>query len=85
MNVMPPLQLLGRADCELCAELYRVLMQEPRVAAMGVELIDIDEHPDLQARHLYRIPVLMRNARELWAGPVDAGTQRELLAVVLAD
>lgn len=65
------LRLLGRQDCELCAELYAALMHDDRVVVSGLEVIDIESAPALLAIHLYRVPVLFDGEREIYAGRLD--------------
>lgn len=80
-----PLRLLGRPDCEICEGLYGALITDAAIAALGIEVVNIDEHPDLQARYHFRIPVLVRGETELWAGPVHLDTLENLIASVLSD
>ncbi|BCQ23837.1 glutaredoxin family protein [Caballeronia sp. NK8] len=60
-----PFVLYGRAWCHLCEEMRTEL--EPIAArhGLGVEWIDIDEDPLLEARYNERVPVLMLDGVEL--------------------
>ncbi|BBU28044.1 glutaredoxin family protein [Burkholderia sp. THE68] len=60
-----PFVLYGRAWCHLCEDMRAEL--EPIAArhGLGVEWIDIDEDPLLEARYNERVPVLMLDGVEL--------------------
>ncbi|AET89735.1 glutaredoxin [Burkholderia sp. KK1] len=57
--------LYGRAWCHLCEDMRAEL--EPIAArhGLGIEWIDIDEDPLLEARYDERVPVLMLDGVEL--------------------
>ncbi len=80
MSLGSPLVLLGRSDCEICEALYHTLMRDREIAEQGISVIDIDEHPALQARYHFRIPVLLRDETELWAGPLAMDSFAALVA-----
>lgn len=46
-------------------------MHDERVAASGLEVIDIESVTELLAIHVYRIPVLFDGEREIYAGRFD--------------
>lgn len=52
-------QVLSRTDCSLCEDMLAALVALLGEAAQQVEVIDIDEHPELARRYGSRIPVLM--------------------------
>ncbi len=67
----PPLRLYTRVGCCLCEgleERLRALDQPPIL-----ELLDVDEDPDLQARYGLRVPVLARAGGFIAAGAPPAG------------
>ena len=64
--------LYGRAWCHLCEDMRAEL--EPIAArhGLGIEWIDIDEDPLLEARYNERVPVLMLDDVELCQYRLDA-------------
>lgn len=62
---MKRLTLVGKPDCGLCDELRE--MAEAVAPALGLELeeIDVRDHPDLEKRYLFEIPVLLLGTREV--------------------
>ncbi|SAK88110.1 glutaredoxin 2 [Caballeronia hypogeia] len=73
--------LYGRAWCHLCEDMRAAL--EPIAArhGLGIEWIDIDEDPLLEARYNERVPVLMLDGVELCHYRLDTGAvQAALLA-----
>jgi hypothetical protein len=80
----PRLRLFARRDCEICDALQAALLGDARIAALGVEVIDIDEFPEWRPQYHFRVPVLVRGETELWAGAVMDDTLEELFASVLS-
>ena len=70
---MAEFRLLSRAGCHLCEEFEQALAAElPQIAAR-LEVLDIDQYPEWQARFGRRIPVLInRNGAVLCEGIFDA-------------
>lgn len=79
-----PVRLFMRRECEICDALLAVLYNDARTAALDLELIDIDEHPEWRMQYHFRVPVLTRGDTELWSGPVDDDSPEQLLASVLS-
>lgn len=71
--------LYGRAWCHLCEDMRAEL--EPIAArhGLGIEWIDIDEDPLLEARYNERVPVLMLDGVELCQYRLDAPAVRAAL------
>jgi thioredoxin reductase (NADPH) len=57
--------VLSRQWCHLCHELIAAL--EPIAARYGwrIEVVDVDEHPDLEARWDELVPVLLVGDKEI--------------------
>lgn len=75
------LTLFTRPGCGLCEELQAEL--EPWLSSenLDLELVDISEDPDLQARFGHRIPVLFVDGEELCFGKLDCDLLQESLAI----
>lgn len=52
-------QVLSRTECSLCEDMLAALAGLLGDAAQQVEVIDIDEYPELVRRYGSRVPVLM--------------------------
>ena len=62
MGDLPRLQLRGRAGCHLCLTAAEQLV--PIAAEAGLEVLDVDVDPALQAEYGDRVPVLLLDGRE---------------------
>jgi predicted thioredoxin/glutaredoxin len=69
---VPQWTVYTRADCSLCEQLLQELAEllGPAEAA-GVQVVDIDQDPDLQRRYGTRIPVLMADGDFVCAYRLD--------------
>jgi hypothetical protein len=58
------LTLVGKPGCGLCDEMREVLL---RVLPGGTRIEDVDvrDHPALERRYVFEIPVLLHEGREL--------------------
>jgi thiol-disulfide isomerase/thioredoxin len=65
--------LYGRAWCHLCEDMRAELEPIAQRFGVGIEWIDIDEDPALEARYNEWVPVLMLDGRELCHYRLDAG------------
>jgi len=81
----PVLILLGKPDCCLCQEMRRLL--ERVLPSFGLALVDMDvrENPELEARYVFEIPVLLAGGRELCRSRVTEAGLRALLEELVAD
>ena len=69
---MPQWTVYTRADCSLCEHLLQELAELlGPVEAAGVQVVDIDQDPDLQRRYGTRIPVLMADGDFVCAYRLD--------------
>jgi hypothetical protein len=79
------LTLLGKPGCHLCEEMRRLLERVlPSFPATLVE-VDVREHPDLERRYVFEIPVLLAGERELARHRLGEAELRRLLAELAAD
>jgi thioredoxin reductase (NADPH) len=74
------LTLITRAYCHLCDEMREALAPLAAAAGAGVEEIDVDDDPALEARWGEHVPVLLAGERELCRYRLD----RAALAAYLA-
>jgi len=73
------LKLYSRPECHLCDELVTALM--PIIEGFAqLEVVNIDEDPELKKRYGLRIPVLVGGGRELSTFPLDVTAVRAFLA-----
>jgi glutaredoxin len=64
--------LYGRAWCHLCEDMRAELEPIAQRFGIGIQWIDIDDDPALEARYNERVPVLMLDGRELCHYRLDA-------------
>jgi glutaredoxin len=74
---MPPssVKMYTRPRCCLCDKAHQVLLEH----GLEVELVDIDQDPDLQQRYGHSIPVVEIDGKERFRGKVDPVLLRRLL------
>lgn len=66
------LVFLTRSGCHLCAVAEPVVRRVASEFGAAVEVVDIDDDPDLQARYTTRVPVVLGpSGRVLAEGVVD--------------
>lgn len=53
------LRLVGRRYCHLCDDMLIALQRLPEIARWEIEVIDVDEQPELLARFDEWVPVLL--------------------------
>jgi glutaredoxin len=72
------LTLVGKPGCGLCVEMRAMLL---RVLPAGFRLEDVDvrDHPDLERRYVFEIPVLLHQGRELARHRLSEGDARAVL------
>ena len=61
----PKLTVLSREYCHLCEELIAALAQYQGRYSFDIEVVDVDRHPQLEARWGDKVPVLLDGEREL--------------------
>ena len=72
--------LYGRAWCHLCDDMRAALEPLLVESGAGVDVIDIDADPALEARYNEAVPVLMYDGVELCRYHLDATRVRAVLA-----
>jgi thioredoxin reductase (NADPH) len=65
------LTLITRVYCHLCDEMREALAPLAADAGAGVEEIDVDDDPELEARWGEHVPVLLAGERELCRHRLD--------------
>jgi glutaredoxin len=59
------LVLVGKPDCGLCDDLRQVAEAEAQALGLALEEVDVRDHPELEERYLFEIPVLLLGTREV--------------------
>jgi len=67
--------LYTRIGCHLCDDALQLL----RDVGLHPKVVDIDDDPDLVARHGLRVPVIEINGRERFFGRIDPVLLRRLI------
>jgi glutaredoxin len=61
---MPAVTLYTRNDCHLCEEAADVLREARRRAEFQLDIVDIDENPELKRRYDREVPVITVDGRK---------------------
>jgi Glutaredoxin-like domain (DUF836) len=59
------LTLLGKPGCHLCEEMRAVVERVLEGTALQLQELDIQDHPDLERRYVFEIPVLLFEGQEI--------------------
>ena len=62
---MRVLTLVGKPGCHLCEEMRAVVERVFRGHALELLELNVLEHPDLEARYFFEIPVLLLEGQEI--------------------
>jgi hypothetical protein len=76
---MPALQFYTRKACSLCHSALAVVKRAQRDFSFQLDIIDIDENPDLSARYGHVIPVVACGETELARSFIDEKNLRSAL------
>jgi glutaredoxin len=76
---MPQWIVYTRAECGLCERMQHELAELLGPAAADVQVVDVDQDPELQRRYGNRVPVLMADGEFVCAYRLD----RDRVAVLL--
>ena len=71
--------ILSRHDCHLCDVVMRVAQQVQSETSFTLTRMNIDEHADLAARYGDRVPVVLIDQVETFAGKVTEGEFRRAI------
>ena len=75
-------RVYSRQGCHLCEDM--IIALEPMIAGHPVtlDIVDLDDRPELIAEYGLRIPVLEADGEEVCSGHLDEARVRHLLADV---
>jgi Glutaredoxin-like domain (DUF836) len=59
------LTLVGKPGCHLCDEMRTVVERVLRGTALELLELNLEEHPELEARYVFEIPVLLLEGQEI--------------------
>lgn len=76
------LTLLGRNYCHLCHDMEQALRPIAEEYGVNVELVDVDQHPELEARYDELVPVLLWGDEELCHYFLDEARVRAVLSQI---
>jgi glutaredoxin len=70
-----------RTDCHLCADAIETIRDVSEAVSVDVtlDLIDVDDHPELQAEYGDRVPYVLLDGRPAFKYRVDEAELRERL------
>ena len=68
--------VLSREWCHLCHDLVDALESIAAEHGWRIEIVDVDQHPELEARWDELVPVLLHGERELCHYHLDAAAVR---------
>jgi glutaredoxin len=74
------IQLLGKPGCHLCEEAKGVVQSVCAELRLALELIDIEEHPELYERFKEEIPVLLLDGRKIFKYHIEPEALRNALS-----
>jgi hypothetical protein len=72
--------LYSRAGCGLCEEMLSELAALPDVAALGIDILDVDADLAVRARYGHKIPVLLLAGELVCHGRLDLEELHKALA-----
>lgn len=80
MSTLNQIQLLVREGCHLCQAAHATVAEVTGRLNMEFSELDIDQHPELLAKHHEEVPVLLINGevRDFWH--IDAQRLERLLS-----
>ena len=79
---MTTLTLIGRTYCHLCDDMELAVRPLAEEFGVGLELVDADADPHLEALYGERVPVLLHGETELCHYFMDVGKVRDYLSKI---
>jgi hypothetical protein len=76
------LTLLARRYCHLCDEMQVALAPVLAGRAVPLTIVDVDEHPELEAKYGELVPVLLAEGEELCHYFLDEARVRAYLGAI---
>lgn len=81
-KTLPALTLYGREECHLCHDMIAALRKMQSDVPSGpftLDIIDVDDDADLQARYGALVPVLMADGKEICHYHLDMAALEKVL------
>ena len=79
---LPVLTLVSRSYCHLCHDMEMALAPLAAEWGASVQVLDVDNDPDFEARYGERVPVLLYEDFELCHYFLDAAKVRDYLSKI---
>ncbi|HSD30005.1 MAG TPA: glutaredoxin family protein [Vicinamibacteria bacterium] len=74
---------MGKPECHLCDDMREVVERTLRGSALRLVEVDVRDHPDLEKRYVFEIPVLLLGEREIARHRVTEAELRRRLGSLL--
>jgi glutaredoxin len=76
----PQVEFYTREGCCLCDDALELLKVAQRRYPFQLQIIDVDQSPDLQAKYGSKVPVVLVNGRERFHGRINPVLLNRLLS-----
>ena len=73
------LTLIGKPECHLCDEMRKVVESALRGSRLPLVELDVRDHPELEKKYVFEIPVLLFQGQEVARYRVTEAELRERL------
>ena len=78
-RTLPAFTLYGREECHLCQDMIATLRKMQADTSFTLDIIDVDDDSDLQARYGALVPVLMADGKEICHYHLDMAALERVL------
>ena len=78
-RTLPALTVYGREECHLCQDMIAALRKMQTDVSFTLDIIDVDNDSDLQARYGTLVPVLMADGEEICHYHLDMAALEKVL------